>query len=379
MVNPLGRMTAALGLLAWFGGVLLGWQELLVVAATALVLLTIAALFTIGRLDLSTGFRLSNARVEVGERVAGELTVRNNRRRPARSFRIELPVGRDRAAYPIDNLPGQAETTELFIVPTHRRAVIPVGPVVSVQGDPLGLMRRVQVLSDVDEILVHPKTVPFPAIAAGLIRDMEGKATNRLSPSDVAFHTLRDYVPGDDLRHVHWKSSAKLDLLQVRQYVDTRRSHVAVLLSLDLADYASDDEFELAISCAASVALQALLEGQTLSMLAGGEHLVAHSQRALLDHFSRLEGALGSGGLDDCVKAVRRHAPEASVAVACVGSRPSVPALQAACRLLSADAVVVVFRAALDTTPGYRQVGDTTYVDLAQLRSLTNGLPAAAS
>ena len=87
----------------------------------------------------------------------------------------------------------------------------------------------------------------------GAIRDLDGQETKHLSPSDIAFHTLRDYVPGDDRRHVHWKSSAKIGQLMVRQYVDTRRSHVAVRLSLAPAEYPSDGEFELPLSCRAPV------------------------------------------------------------------------------------------------------------------------------
>ena len=67
----------------------------------------------------------------------------------------------------------------------------------------------------------------------GVIRDQEGTPSDEISMSDLAFHALREYVPGDELRHVHWRSSAKANKLQIRQYHDTRRSHLTVVLDDD--------------------------------------------------------------------------------------------------------------------------------------------------
>ena len=78
--------------------------------------------------------------------------------------------------------------------------------------------------------------VPLDSLGAGLLRDLEGVATDAISQSDLAFHALREYVPGDDLRHVHWRSSAKAmgsggeNQLLVRQYLDTRRSHATIVV-----------------------------------------------------------------------------------------------------------------------------------------------------
>src|SRR5699024_9984886 len=83
-------------------------------------------------------------------------------------------------------------------------------------------------------------------------RDLEGTPSSDLSSSDIAFHALRDYAPGDDRSHVHWRTTARTGKLMVRQFEETRRSHVVVALD-DLAEhYASDEEFELAVSAAAS-------------------------------------------------------------------------------------------------------------------------------
>jgi len=379
MVTVLGWTVGALGVVAWVAGFVWGWQEMMVIAGGSLLLGAIAVALTLGRLDLSSTIEVSPSRVVVGERAAGALTVTNKRSRTARGLRVEMPVGKAIAAYSLASLKGGDATDELFIVPTNRRAVISVGPVATVKGDPLGLMRRTETWGGVEEIYVHPKTVPLSTMAAGLIRDMEGQATPQLSPSDVAFHTLREYVAGDDRRHIHWKSSAKIGNLMVRQYVDTRRSHVAVLLSIDLDDYADADEFELGVSCAASAAMQALRDEQTLSLFAGGRQLVAENPKRMLDRFSAIEATRGAGGLDHALTAARTLAADASVAVLCVGSAVPIANVRRSATRMSLDATGIVLRADFEAKPGYQVIGTTKFVNVPALDALGRGVAAVIS
>ena len=101
------------------------------------------------------------------------------------------------------------------------------------RGDPLGLVRRTVRWTDVTELFVHPRTVSLESLGAGLLRDLEGETTQDLSMSDLAFHALREYQPGDDRRYIHWRSSAKAGRLLVRQFLDTRRSHLSVVVDTD--------------------------------------------------------------------------------------------------------------------------------------------------
>lgn len=379
LVTPLGRAMIVLGAACWLVAALWGWREFMVVAATCIVLLLFAVLFTLGRLDLSAELGVEPSRVVVGERAAGSLILFNRSSRAARGLRVELRVGKARAAYSVHKI-GKEPVEELFVVPTQRRAIIPVGPVTTVQGDPLGILSRRRVWSEVEEIYVHPRTVGLSTIAAGMIRDLEGQPTALLSPSDVAFHTLRDYVPGDDRRHVHWKSTAKLGKLLVRQYLDTRRSHVAVALSTDLAEYANEDEFELAISIAASVAVQALRDEQTLTVLAGTDEFPAAAPRPMLDRFSGIEVAAGAGGLDRLFQTVRTRATNASVIVLCVGSAVTVADVRRCAARSNLDTTAtIVLRADLESTPRYYAVGSSRFVNVPTLETLTRSLERVAS
>lgn len=376
LVSPLGWTVLAFGVVAWVAGLLWNWEEMFVIAAVALVLFAIAVALTIGGLDLAASISVDPARVVVGDRAAGDLALTNRRKRTARNLRVELPVGKALAVFSVASLKGDETTDELFVIPTSKRAIVPVGPLTTVQGDPLGMLRRTRVWTDVEEIYVHPKTVALSTVAAGQIRDLEGQTTNALSSSDIAFHTLREYVRGDDLRHVHWRSSAKIGDLMVRQYNDTRRSHVAVLLSIDPDDYADEDEFELSISCAASVAVQALRDDQTLTVIVGGAQFPAVNPTRLLDRFSGIEGEPGVGTIEDALKLARRIAPDASVGVMCVGSKLGVPEIRRATSRAALDMNTVVLRSELGGDTNYQVVGTSRFVNVPDLDSLNRGLTA---
>ena len=122
---------------------------------------------------------------------------------------LELPVGAAVHRYGVPSLAAGGSHEETFTVRTERRGVIAVGPATTRRGDPLGSSRRDVEWTGVTEIFVRPPMVPLESLGAGLLRDLEGVTTDAISQSDLAFHALREYVPGDDLRHVHWRSSAK--------------------------------------------------------------------------------------------------------------------------------------------------------------------------
>ena len=174
-----------------------------------------------------------------GGSVAAGVRVRNIAAHGLLPTMLELPVGSMVHRYGVPRLaPGETHE-ESFTIRTERRGVIPVGPASTRRGDPLGMLSRDVEWTDVVEILVRPPMVPMDSLGAGLLRDLEGVSTDAVSQSDLAFHALREYVPGDDLRHVHWRSSAKAmavaddSQLLVRQYLDTRRSHVTLVVDDD--------------------------------------------------------------------------------------------------------------------------------------------------
>ena len=125
-ITGLGRVVGAVGLLCWIGAWFTGWEELAIIAATCLVTLAIAVLFTLGKSDFEIDLELQPQRVVVGERAGGEMIVRNVGGRRSLPVRVELTIGKGAATFRIPSLADGGEHVELFSVPTTRRAIIPV-------------------------------------------------------------------------------------------------------------------------------------------------------------------------------------------------------------------------------------------------------------
>ena len=204
----------------------------------------------------------------MGEQASGVVTVSNPTRRRLPGVKVEIPVGAGLAELAIASLARGAVAQHEFVIPTTRRGVLPVGPVRTVRADPIGLVRRELLWTDTAELFVHPRTIGIPSTSTGFIRDLEGSPTRDLSNSDVSFHALREYLPGDERRNIHWKSTAKTGTYMVRQFEETRRSHLVIALSLASADYASEEEFEMAVSVAGSLGTRAIRDARTVSVVA---------------------------------------------------------------------------------------------------------------
>ncbi|WP_225752951.1 DUF58 domain-containing protein [Actinotalea sp. Marseille-Q4924] len=344
VVSALGwaALVAALvlGALGWW----LGWVELTVLAATLASALVVSLLLTLGRSTYAVALELSDHRVTVGRRAVGRLEVRNTSRGRLLPARLELPVGRAVAELALPSLGAGAAHEEVFAIPTTRRAVVVVGPVRSVRGDPLGLLRRRVEWTDPVDLYVHPELVSLGGASSGLLRDLEGQATRVVSDSDMSFHALRDYVAGDDRRHIHWRTTARTGQLVVRQFEDTRRTHTAIALATATDDYADADEFELAVAAVASLGVQALRDERELTVLAGAGSLRTDSPPVLLDDCAGLESAADGTATDRLASRVAREAGDATVAVLVTGSVPSAAQLRAHARRVPVGVRTLVLR-----------------------------------
>ncbi|MDX6245914.1 MAG: hypothetical protein QOE76_3637 [Frankiales bacterium] len=355
-ITHVGRVVLALAVVCWVIGWRFGWHEFMVMAATAVFSLVLALVFTLGRTVLAVDLALDPQRVVAGERAGGRIQVRNTSGRRMLPLQVELPVGVAVAAFDVPSLGPDATHEDLFVIPTERRGVVTVGPARGVRSDPLSLLRRAVTLSKPLELYIHPRTINLEGIGAGFLRDLEGQTTNDLSSSDVAFHTLRDYVPGDDRRYVHWRSSAKSGKLMVRQFVDTRRSHVAVVIDGDPAAYADSEEFELAISIGGSLALRALRDEQTVSTVAAGHTVAGVTPRRLLDSLSAVETKPGTN-LHAAAIQISRIAADASVAILVTGSQAPHADLRAAANRFGPDVKTVAIRATLGGEVNFTPAG----------------------
>jgi hypothetical protein len=268
---------AVLGILF---GLAFGWTELLVVGVFSLVVVLGASAFLLGRSSGRIDIEVLDRQVVAGTAASVAVRASNDSARRQRAHLAEFVVGDRTESIRLPALAAGESREVVVSVPTVRRGVIRLGPVTIVRRDPIGLARRESVRSGTAELFVHPATVALSVSTSGLLRDLEGIPTTDLTDSDMSFHALRPYVAGDDRRYIHWKSTAKTGAFMVRQFEQTRRSHLIVMLALSEADYASEDEFELAVSVVASIGVRAIADGTTVSVYAGApQRVVRRAER----------------------------------------------------------------------------------------------------
>lgn len=368
--TTIGRWTAVTAVTCAVVGLWCGWAEPAAVTLVLLVSLLIAVAFVLGRPQYDVRVDLATVRVVVGERAVGAIRVRNAAERSAPPSLIELPVGRALASFAVPRLdPGQIHE-ELFTIPTQRRAVLTMGPVRSVRRDPLELLHRQVNWTEPEEIYVHPRTARLENSSTGFVRDLEGLATKDLSNDDVSFHALREYVPGDDLRYVHWRSTARMNRLMIRQFEETRRSQFVIVLSTRLADYADEDEFELAISCAASLSRSAHADGKEVTVFTSDAKLPTPTPVRLMDAYSSIEPSTGIEPFGDRVRVVAAEAPGASVVALVTGSAMPLEQLRLASVRIPSMASCFGVRAATAEQLSRKGVGDFDLVSLPTLENL---------
>ncbi|MFD6053238.1 DUF58 domain-containing protein [Agromyces sp. NPDC060279] len=375
LVSTTGWLVLVAALVAALIALVFDWVEFGFLAATLAGAILVAVPFVFGRLRYRVGVELEPRRVVAGERALGRLTVVNDGTANSVSSRIELPVGEGSAVFRIPALEPRAEHEELFAVPTNRRAVIVAGPAISVRGDELGLLRRTVRWNDPVELFVHPVTARLRPSAAGLVRDLEGEVTKVITDHDLSFHALRAYEPGDPLRNVHWRSSARTGRLMVRQYEETRRSELVLLQSTEEAHYDDEAEFELGVSVFASIGVQLIHDATKTVCATERMRLRTTSTTSLLDDTCRIapyarRGGPALGGLRELVRDRIRLAPAASVVVLVTGGAQPLSEVRAVQTVLPPETPLVAVRVQRGAESRIAKVGRSTVATIGELGEL---------
>jgi uncharacterized protein (DUF58 family) len=249
--------TAGWGAMALFGtGRLLGIGQLYVFGAAALLLVIGALAYVhLVRIHLEVDRQVHPARLYAGSTSRVRIRIGNLRRRRTPLLRIDDPVSDTHGAHmvlaPLDA--GAAETCS-YRLPTERRGIVHVGPLRIVIGDPFGLTRSAVTAAPQVQVTVFPRVDPVQPVPFTAGHDpLAGvRQPNALGRSGDDFYALRPYVMGDDLRRIHWPSTARHDELLVRQHEQPWQGRTTVLLDMDSATY-DPASFEEAVSAAASI------------------------------------------------------------------------------------------------------------------------------
>ena len=233
---------------------------------------------------------------------------------------------------------------------------------------------------------MHPRTVPLAPSAAGLVADLEGETTPTLTSSDLAFHALRPYAPGDDRRHIHWRTTARTGAITVRQFEETRRSDLVLLhhgeqrawAEADVDGPDPDAEFELGVSVAASIAVQTVRDGTRVRVIAEDRELRTATAGALLDDSCRIAPVQRYGTPRGFARDVTARLPPPAVVVLVTGSLTSIADIRATETVFPSGAQLVAIRVERGADPRLQTVSRLRVLTVGRLSDLPRLLRRAS-
>jgi uncharacterized protein (DUF58 family) len=287
MLTRAGFVVLVVSLVVLAGARTFGLPELFVLGAGGLALLAAAfAYVVIRRLQVEVARRLTPPRVHAGDPCRVDLTLRNRSRLRSPVLRLRDDVSGTRGVeLMVAPMATGAGSKAVYRLPTDRRGIVRVGPLRLTVMDPFGLARITTVGDHDMSLVVYPRLDHLGAVRRSSGSDVERLTVQqqRVAPLGEEFHALREYQVGDDLRRIHWPSSARHDDLMVRQDELPWHGRVTVLLDTRPVDdptgalspdgtVARDPSttFEAMVSAAASVAAASLARGDRVRLLCTG-------------------------------------------------------------------------------------------------------------
>lgn len=157
-----------------------------------------------------------------------------------------------------------------------RRGMYTVGPLKLTLSDPLGLFEPRRTIGDTMDFTVYPEILPLERVPIEGRSNVFsfGRENSLLAGRSLDFFGVREYAPGDPIRHIHWPSTARLGRLVVREFERTVTDQVTILLDLERSSIAGFGEHstpEYVIKMAAALTHHSLQRGHEVQVLGVGE------------------------------------------------------------------------------------------------------------
>ncbi|MEX0171637.1 DUF58 domain-containing protein [Streptomyces sp. LMG1-1-1.1] len=270
-----GRSFLAAGMAAAVCAYVLGQADLLRVGLllAALPLICVLVLHRT-RYQVAASRRLDPQRVEAGTEARVQLRVENVSKLPTGLLMLQDHVPYmlgPRPRFVLDRVEAGGRREVSYRVRSDLRGRFPLGPLQLRLNDPFGMCELTRSFSAYDTLTVVPRTVPLPPVKltgeASGYGDGQQRSLALAGDDDII---PRAYRHGDDLRRVHWRSTARYGELMVRREEQPQRARCTVLLDTRRIAYQGsgpDSAFEWAVSGAASALVHMLARGYAVRLL----------------------------------------------------------------------------------------------------------------
>ena len=289
--------------------VALGEPELLSIGLL-LVVATAAAFVFVRRANplVAVTRRLSPNLVHEGEQTVVEASLTNVGHRRVWNLTAEDDViGLGSARFAAARLTPDETATATYQIMCKPRGIYDVGPLRVAVADPLRLAERSQLVGQSDRLIVYPSVEQLSGLPVlrGLDPSMYASQPEFSHRGGEDFYTLREYQTGDDLRRVHWPSTAKRDELMIRQLETPWQSRALVFFDPRKSSFDNAESFEKAVSGAASVIRHLLASGFDADLWAGGAAISSAEPGSYAKSMEALAGVQPADGLDVRATALR--------------------------------------------------------------------------
>ena len=286
-----GNSLVAAGIALVLTGVTLGESDLLRAAVFALAVPLVASLF-VGR----NRFRLSSSRSIVPSRTPvgqpATIVLRVTNRGEQRSGLLQLDdsvphVLGQHARFVVDRLAPGASVELSYEVKSALRGRFAIGPLRLKLSDPFGLVERSRGFAATDILTFVPVVHPLPGVGLGGAYSTGGESSSRsvsIQGEDDA--ATREFRSGDDLRKVHWRSTARIGKLMVRREEQPWQTRSAMLLDTRGTAHRGEGmsgSFEWSVSAAASIGDHLTRLGYSLRLFTDGGEIHGVSGLAARD------------------------------------------------------------------------------------------------
>lgn len=247
-----------------------GWLFVLAAGVLGLIGGSLLLPHRLGTIELE---RELPARARVGDDIRAGLTARNSA-----SHRSTLMWIEDRfaafepAKIALEPLPAGATGHLEMVRRPARRGVFSSGDVVLVSAAPFGLVRSRKRVTVDSSIVVVPRWVElrsFPLLEPASFPSEHLHERARTGAGEE-FLGVREYRPGDPRRHIHWRTTARVGRLVVREFEEEAMSRVAIVIAGEDSGDPPASAFELLVSAAASIANYSIMTGHRVELLRPG-------------------------------------------------------------------------------------------------------------
>jgi uncharacterized protein (DUF58 family) len=233
-----------------------------------------------GLADLEAGYRVDHRQGHVGDELRTTYSISNASGLPKPWLEVynptDLPVPLPGRAL---SLRSWAQRSWIAIAPLTRRGTYRIEPMVVRTGDPFGFFEAAATVGRPTVVSVFPRVVPLPRwrLPNAFLEGTHSAPERTLQTTPLAT-TVRPYAPGDSFNRIHWRSTARLGEIQVKEFDLEQTADVWIFADLDARVQAGEGDIstvEEVVRVAASIAHDAILENRAVGLTTSGHRLVS--------------------------------------------------------------------------------------------------------